>query len=155
MIPNTFPEKMAVMSKPGGEANLIAAAKDPNSLNIRISSTSSMGRGVFAVRKIAKDEVIEKAPVIVLPEEQWDLIEPTDLRDYVFSWGDNDELTAVALGYVSIYNHSYTPNAMYVQAAEDVAIEIVALRDIDCGEEILVNYNGEPDDQEELWFPTL
>jgi SET domain-containing protein len=132
---------------------VIELAGDPNSLNVRVSSSVGKGRGVFATRKITKDEMIERAPVIVIPEEQWDLIEPTILRDYVFSWGENDELAAVALGYVSIYNHSYTPNAMYVQAPEHEAIEIVALRDIDSGEEIVVNYNGEPDDKEELWFP--
>ena len=134
---------------------MIEIASDPNSLNIRVSQTGDRGRGVFATRKIAKDEMIERAPVIVVPEEQWDLIEPTTLRDYVFSWGDNDELAAVALGYVSIYNHSYTPNAMYVQAPEYESIEIVALRDIEIGEEIVVNYNGEPDDKEELWFTIL
>jgi SET domain-containing protein len=83
------------------------------------------------------------------------MIEPTTLRDYVFSWGENDEQAAVALGYVSIYNHSYAPNAVYFQAPEYESIEIVALRDIDAGEEIVINYNGEPDDMEELWFPTL
>jgi SET domain-containing protein len=134
---------------------VIELASDPNSLNIRVSQTGDRGRGVFATRKIAKDEMIERAPIIVIPEQQWDLIEPTTLRDYVFSWGDNDEHAAVALGYVSIYNHSYAPNAMYVQAPEYESIEIVALRDIEAGEEIVVNYNGEPDDKEELWFPIL
>ena len=128
---------------------------DPNSLKIRLAASGERGRGIVAARNIARDEVIERAPVVVIPEEQWEMIEPTTLRSYTFSWGPNDEHAAVALGYVSMYNHSYTPNAKYVQSPDEVVIEIVALRDIQCGEEILVNYNGEPDDKDPLWFPTV
>jgi SET domain-containing protein len=110
---------------------------------------------VFAKRRIPKDEIIERAPVVTIPEQQWDLIESTTLRDYTFSWGPNDEHAAMALGYISLYNHSYKPNAMYVQSPEEGVIEVVALRDIEDGEEIVVNYNGEPDDREPLWFQAV
>jgi uncharacterized protein len=137
------------------ERYVVEMPQDPNCLKVQLTVSGERGRGVVAIRNIARDEIIERAPIIVIPEEQWDMIEPTTLRNYVFSWGPNDEHAAVALGYISMYNHSYAPNAKYVQSPDEVIIEIVALRDIHPGEEILVNYNGEPDDKEELWFPTV
>lgn len=134
---------------------IVTIPEDPNSLKVRVGTTGNKGRGVFAARPILKGEVVERAPIIIIPESQWDLVETTVLRNYTFSWGPNDEHAALALGYLSLYNHSYTPNAIYIQSPEDAVIEIEALRDIESGEEILVNYNGEPDDPEPLWFPTV
>jgi SET domain-containing protein len=128
---------------------------DPNSSNVYMADTGGKGRGVFARRRIRKDAIIERSPVIVIPAEEWAGMEETILSNYVFDWGENNEHAAVALGYVSIYNHSYTPNASLSECTEEGTIEVVALRDIDAGEEIFVNYNGEPDDREELWFTVV
>jgi SET domain-containing protein len=125
---------------------------DPNSLKVIIKPTADKGRGVFARRKIKRDEMIERSPVIVVPRTQWPTIEHTILSNYVFDWGEDEQDAAVALGYVSIYNHSYAPNAALTECLDEKVIEVSALRDIAAGEEIFVNYNGEPDDKEELWF---
>lgn len=129
--------------------------EDPNSVNVFIQETSDRGRGVFARRRIQKGELIERSPVIVVPRQQWTTIEQTVLSNYVFDWGENEEDAAVALGYVSIYNHSYAPNAELTECLDDAIIEVSALRDIGVGEEILVNYNGSPDDHDELWFDVV
>jgi len=130
----------------------IAKVEDPNSSNVCIGLTGDRGRGVFARRKILRDEVIERSPVIVIPDLEWAGMQETVLSNYVFDWGENEEHAAVALGYVSIYNHSYTPNAELSECLEDGIIEVTAIRDIEPNEEIFVNYNGEPDDRDELWF---
>jgi SET domain-containing protein len=52
----------------------------------------------------------------------------------------------------SLYNHSYTPNAVYAKQYDQLIITYTALRDIAAGEEILINYNGRPDDLDPLWF---
>jgi SET domain-containing protein len=57
----------------------------------------------------------------------------------------------LALGYGSLYNHSYHPNARYDDAAGPTKV-FTALRDIAAGEEITVNYNGEPDDGSSVGF---
>jgi len=129
--------------------------EDPNSNNLYISQTDKKGRGVFARRRIRKGDVIERSPVIVIPGKDWATMDETVLSNYVFDWGENEEHAAIALGYVSIYNHSYTPNAELNESLEDKVIEAVALRDIEAGEEIFVNYNGEPGDTEELWFDVV
>ncbi len=128
---------------------------DPNSSKIYVHTTAGKGRGVFAKRSITKGEVIERAPVVVISQEEWPQLEKTILADYAYEWGDKGEQAAVALGHVSVYNHSYSPNAMYLWSIDDLTIEVVALRDIQPGHEIVLNYNGEPDDPEPLWFKAV
>jgi uncharacterized protein len=129
--------------------------KDPNSVNVSIEKTTNRGRGVFARRAIRKGELIERSAVIVVPRQEWATMEQTILSNYVFDWGENEEDAAIALGYVSIYNHSYTPNAELTELLDDAIIEVSALRDIAEGDEILVNYNGSPDDRDTLWFDVV
>ncbi|HWL25392.1 MAG TPA: SET domain-containing protein-lysine N-methyltransferase, partial [Ureibacillus sp.] len=38
---------------------------------------------------------------------------------------------------------------------ENHSIDFYAMRDIHEGEEILVNYNGDPEDQSPLWFEVI
>lgn len=107
-------------------------------------------RGVFATRDIAKDELIHQAPVIPYPNEDDVHIEKTILADYVFNYGANH--SAVLLGYGSLFNHSYTPNAVYDINFDEHTFDFYAYTDIKAGEEILINYNGEPDNKDPLWF---
>src|SRR5690242_12958921 len=120
---------------------------------ISVRSAGSKGRGVFAEKQFVKDDLIERAPVIVLPISQEQFLDQTALKDYYFSW--NEDTVAVALGFGSLYNHSYTPNARYLKKHADSVIEFVALYTIEVGEEITINYNGDPTDQEQLWFHVI
>ena len=100
------------------------------------------GRGVVALRAFAANEFVERAPVIVLTREERDKIQGTLLARYYFEWGDDDESAAIALGYGSLYNHSFTPNLRYEFRESEIGMEYYALRDIACGEELLINYNN-------------
>ena len=75
------------------------------------------------------------------------------LYDYSYSWGENFEHAAICLGFGSLYNHSYRPNMVYRRLLESREIEFTALRDIAGGEELTVNYNGDPENGQPLWFP--
>ena len=61
---------------------------------------------------------------------------------------------ALALGYGSLYNHSFRPNARYDDVGPQTK-EFTAMRDIAPGEEITVNYNGEPTSRAAVWFEVL
>ena len=63
------------------------------------------------------------------------------------------EAIALALGYLTFANHSYQPNARYEKRYATCSIALIALRPIKAGEEITVNYNGDPEDHSPLWFP--
>src|SRR5205085_9460713 len=125
---------------------------DPNIRNVSIGTVERRGRAMFASRKFLKGELIERAPVIPINEKQWPFAEKTILSDYAFDWGENDEHAAIALGYVSIYNHSYSPNAQLEELLDELMMEVIAIRDIQPGEEITINYNGDPENQDPLWF---
>ncbi|RZT24234.1 SET domain-containing protein [Fictibacillus sp. BK138] len=113
---------------------------------------SRYGRGIFATRTIQKGEMIHQAPVIVCPGDQYRKLKNTVLRNYYFNWGKNYDHVAIALGYGSLFNHSYSPNAMFENNLKEETVDFVALKTIKAGEEIFVNYNGDPDDKGPLWF---
>ncbi|MBP1155720.1 MULTISPECIES: SET domain-containing protein [unclassified Paenibacillus] len=121
-------------------------------IEIKISKLSNgeFNRGVFATQDISKGALIHEAPVIPYPNEDHDFIEKTILADYVYEYGANH--TAILLGYGSLFNHSYTPNATYDINFNNHTFEFYAYTDINAGDEILINYNGEVDCDDPLWF---
>ena len=118
---------------------------------IEVKRVRGKGRGVFARRSIEAGEVIETCPVLVLPADSVEDVS-AGIGGYVFEWGRGK--LALALGYGSLYNHSYRPNARYVDLAGRTKL-FTALRDIAAGEEITVNYNGEPDDETPVGFEVV
>jgi SET domain-containing protein len=119
------------------------------------SKIKNAGRGVFAAQEIKKDEVIESCPIILINENEVPDLRKTELHNYYFMWGEdrNNHKAAVCLGFGSLYNHSYSPNATYHKLKEEGLIKFVAIKDINKDEEISVNYNfGNPDDKTKLWI---
>lgn len=119
---------------------------------VRVAKSRGKGRGVFATEFIAAGEVIERSPVIPIPKRHWKHIEKTILADYAFDWGRDLEDVAIVLGYGMIYNHNPSPNARFDYKLREQVYEFIALRDIQPGEEICTNYNGDPEDLTPLWF---
>jgi uncharacterized protein len=113
---------------------------------------SQYGRGIFATRDIMKDELLEVSPVIVFPKDEYKYLKKTKLIDYVFWWGTSYDDCALALGVGSLFNHSSTPNAIFKRKFKKGTIKFFAYTDIKAGEEIKINYNGDPDDKTPLWF---
>jgi hypothetical protein len=108
------------------------------------------GRGVFSIKDLKEGEIIESCPVIILPKEQIALLDQTVLYDYYFLWGLDH--CAIALGFGSLYNHQIGSNADYVMDMDNQTIDIFCVRDIPIGEEITINYNGDPENAEPVWF---
>jgi SET domain-containing protein len=111
-------------------------------MHICVHHFPDKGRGVVAQRQFRAGETIERPPVIVIPAEEAPLIRDTRLGHYYFEWGDDCQQAAIALGYGSLYNHSYAPNARYEFREDEDCLEFLALRDIEPGEEITINYNN-------------
>ena len=120
---------------------------------VEVKRIRGKGRGVFARRPIRKGEVIERVPVIVLSLDEYATgLDGTVLKNYCFAWGKNQ--VALALGYGSLYNHSYRPNARYEDDGPTTKA-FIALRAIAEGEEITVNYNGKPGSRAKVWFDVV
>jgi SET domain-containing protein len=120
---------------------------------IAVKRIKGKGRGVFARRPIKKGEVIERVPMIVMSAKEYEEdLSGSRLSHYCFAWGRNQ--VALALGYGSIYNHSYSPNARYEDVGPQTKV-FLALRAIESGEEITVNYNGKPKSRSAVWFKVI
>jgi len=91
--------------------------------------------------------VIERVPEEVKELEKW-----TGLASYCFEWGEGT--LALALGYGSLYNHSYQPNARYDDPGGQSMV-FTAIEDIAPGDEITINYNAEPLDQSPVGFKVI
>src|SRR5581483_7626475 len=94
---------------------------------VYISHSSLEGLGVFAKADISAGELIEVAPVILIPEEQITDLAKIRLLDYFFAWGPKLEKAAIALGYGSLYNHSYAPNAKFIENYDSQTISYIAI----------------------------
>ncbi len=121
-------------------------------MKVKVMKSRGRGRGVFAAEPIVRKEVIEVCPVIVVPRRHWTHVNKTILGDYAFDWGRDNRDVSIVLGYGMLYNHSHTPNARFRLRLAPQVYDFIALRDIDPGEEIFTNYNGDPDDHTPLWF---
>ena len=117
-----------------------------------IMETANRGRGVFTTESIPAGTTIEIAPVIVLNQTERALVDTTLLHDYIFEWGINEQEAAVALGYVSIYNHSADANCKYDMDFEHQTIQIQTKRTVAVDEELCINYNGDGVKDKPVWF---
>jgi SET domain-containing protein len=117
-----------------------------------IDSSNGRGRGVFTNKAIKADTVIEVAPVIVMSAADRLLLDKTLLHDYIFEWGKMKDQCCMALGLVSMYNHSYKSNCEYIMDYETETIAVQTVRKIKQGEELTINYNGDWNDPAKLWF---
>jgi SET domain-containing protein len=119
-----------------------------------IKTSAKKGRGVFTSKNIPEQTIIEISPVIVMSNNERILLDKTLLHDYIFEWGNRRNQCCVALGYVSIYNHSYESNCEYSMDYAQELISIKTMRAIKQGEELFINYNGDWDNSKKVWFET-
>jgi hypothetical protein len=119
------------------------------------SKIPNAGRGVFTSLDIKKGDVIEKCPIIEVPEGGVSGLKESTLVTYFFYFGKRKERLAIALGFGSIYNHSYKPNAIFKIKPKERVIEFIALRDIKKDDEITFDYQGgdsQKGKKNPLWF---
>jgi len=120
--------------------------------NLFVSDSFNKGRGVFTSQEITSGAIIEISPVIVMSKKERALLDQTLLHDYIFEWGHQKNQCCFALGYVSVYNHSYYSNCEYEMNYDEEIISIKTVRFIQSGEELFINYNGNWNAQKQLWF---
>jgi len=120
--------------------------------NLYIDHSTKKGKGVFTSMVIAKDQVVEVSPVIVMSLEDRQHLDKTLLHDYIFEWGEHQEKCCMALGFIPMYNHSYQSNCEYFMDYNNETIFIKTVRKIEAGEELTINYNGDWNDGNEVWF---
>lgn len=114
-----------------------------------IGNSPTLGiRGILASKNIRSGTTIHKCPLLLVPMEQDEFLQKTVVHKYYFEW--TAQYTAIALGYGSLFNHSYTPNAKYIQDYRNKLLVFKTIKDIAQEEEITINYNFFPDCQDPL-----
>ncbi|MEN9685051.1 MAG: hypothetical protein RLZZ28_837 [Bacteroidota bacterium] len=119
---------------------------------LSVAPSDQRGRGVFSTEKIEAGTVIEISPVLVLSAEERKTVEKTLLFDYIFEWGIDKKEACVALGYLSMYNHSYRANCEYEMDFDNLLMTVKTVRTIEAGEELFFNYNADFDNASPIWF---
>jgi hypothetical protein len=95
------------------------------------------------MQRIVAGTVIETAPVVpyktegsheVMPDPGL----PPELGDLPHDW--DEERACLVFGKMQFTNHSVTPNSNFARNLEALTMTFTALRDIDAGEEITIDY---------------
>ena len=65
---------------------------------------------------------------------------------------DDDENGAIVLGLCQLCNHSYEPNTRYEERSARRTMVFTAVRDIPRGAEVTINYGGDSESRDKVWF---
>src|SRR5262245_15679544 len=120
--------------------------------SLYINKSDGRGRGVFTKEDIPANTIIEISPVIVMSGEERRLLDQTLIHDYIFEWGHDNKQCCMALGYVPVYNHSYSSNCEYEMDFKNEIIKIKTVRAISTDEELFINYNGDWNNDKPVCF---
>lgn len=123
--------------------------------DIYIADTGTKGRGVFTNENFEPGDIIEVCPVILMSNDDYNKVQETVLDDYISFWSDETSEYAIFCGYGSFYNHSYHPNTIHTIDEKNKCIVFKALTPIKKGEELTVNYNGDPSSLNGVWFTVI
>lgn len=131
---------MPFAQRAGARAPIPEATAPAGAIELR--HHAAKGRAVHAARSIARGELIEAAPVIVIPGAECALVDRTVVAQYYFHWDgpENGGRGALALGALSLCNHSEQPRARVHRNYADQTLDLIALEPIAPGEEITIDY---------------
>ncbi len=107
---------------------------------------------MFSKTAFKAGQLIEKAPVILIDDEEKNLGRHSSLHYYYFLVNYPAKPIAMGLGYSALYNHAADANAGYCINLVNLSISIKACKKIAEGEEITINYNGRPNDPSPVYF---
>lgn len=141
------------MAKVGVRLNMMEKIVPSENVYMKNSAVSGAGRGVFARVDIKKGELIESCPVIEISPDDMAALGESILVEYFFFHGKTKEKLLLALGFGSLYNHSYIPNATYTIHESSATIDFIAKTAIAKDSEITFDYkSGNSHHTDPLWF---
>lgn len=132
---------------------MVFAEKPMINENLYLAGTVGKGRGVFTRAQLEAGLTIELSPVIVMSHEDRQKLDQTLLHDYIFEWQpEGRQMCCMALGWIPMYNHSYHSNCEYFMDYDSDTMHIQTVRAVAVGEELTINYNGDWNNTDKVWF---
>ncbi|MFX1570238.1 MAG: SET domain-containing protein-lysine N-methyltransferase [Promethearchaeota archaeon] len=114
------------------------------------------GRGLFAKEDIRKGKIIDVAHVVLIPNNDYKLIDKTLLSNYCFEWKNpkykSENKTALAMSICQFMNHSYSPNVTYEYNYRNDTIKFKTIKHVNKNEELTINYGGKATSKDPVWF---
>jgi SET domain-containing protein len=106
-----------------------------NCEKVYVADTGKYGYGVFAKQAIVAGEVIETGLMNVVKEVNG------HENTHLFTWSDDRTVWASGSGCLPFYNHAFgEPNMKKIGDLINNKMVVVALRDIETGEELVSKY---------------
>lgn len=95
--------------------------------------------GVFAAEPIKQFEILQESPYFKVSKEKLKEVRPCINYSYYL----NSDQSVIGMGYAGLYNHSFNSNVDYELDRVNEVMVHYALKDIDVGEELTLNYGEE------------
>ena len=108
--------------------------------SLTVKNSSIHGRGVFSARAFEPGDILEEGSLLVIYQDGNEL--PSTLADS-YSFEFEGEQRCIALGSVSLCNHSETANVEMFIEHRALTYQLVCLRQIAKGAEVLLDYGAE------------
>lgn len=103
---------------------------------IQVRRSSVHRWGLFATEDIKCHEILEEAPYFSVSSAEVDAAPSCEVYTY---WLE-DGFCLIGMGYAGLYNHCFEPNADYHIDKVSEVITHYAIKDINAGDELFINY---------------
>lgn len=109
-------------------------------MKVIVKKIRGKGRGVVAISNFNKGEIVEQSPILFISKDETELYtNKTVIKNYCFDCGNGN--TGIALGLMSLLNHSETPNVKWSANNKKQVITFKTIRKIRPNEELTIDYN--------------
>jgi uncharacterized protein len=112
---------------------------------LKVARSPLHGQGCFTTRAVRSGDIVARAPVLMFPPKETELLFRTNLKNYLFYVRDGVTEdapfhTALAMGPMSFCNHSGEASCDFRIDEKAGEIVLTARRDLEQNEEITIDY---------------
>jgi len=113
--------------------------------NVYVGRSDVHRWGLFTKENIAQYDVIQESPYCTFPENE--LEEAPTIERYSYASEVSTEVDEMVLGFgfAPMFNHNSDPNCAYILDTVNEVMRHYAIKDIEAGDELLLDYGGDDD----------
>lgn len=120
---------------------------------MKLEKHALKGRCVIATKEYKIGDFVCADPVLILNEQDSKIIQNTKLFSYDYFW--TETCSCIVFGYGSMFNHSSDPNVKFIKDYENNLMRYEAIKNINIGDEMYIDYNGDALEKTPIWFKVI